>query len=118
MAHYNFERDLIVGQEGERRVATRILTRIAGSKYIDSNHNSAGDLVMEIYGKRMLVEVKTDLMSEQTGNIAIEYESRGKPSDISVSRAEVWAFIYGMDNMRLVTLQRLRNAFYEGYPRV
>lgn len=118
MANYEFWSDLAVGQEGERRLAERILKRIPGSQYLGSNHNSAGDLFMQVYGKNTLIEVKTDLMSERTGNIAVEYESRGRPSDISVSKADVWGFIYGRDKMRLVTLQRLRSAFYEGYPRV
>ena len=111
MANYEFWSDLKLGQDGERRVAERILKRIQGSKYLGSNHNSAGDLLMEVYGKPTLIEVKTDLMSSQTGNIAIEYESRGKPSDISVSKADVWAFIYCGDKMRLVTLQTLLDAY-------
>jgi hypothetical protein len=86
VAHYEFWSDLAVGQDGERRVAERILARIPGSKYLGSNHNSAGDLLMDVYGKHTLIEVKTDIMSERTGNIAIEYESRGRPSDISVSK--------------------------------
>ena len=111
MANYEFWSDLKVGQDGERRVAERILKRIPKSKYLGSNHNSAGDLLMEIYGRPVLVEVKTDLMSSQTGNIAIEYESRGKPSDICVSRAPVWVFIYCGDRMRMVKLETLVNAY-------
>jgi hypothetical protein len=30
----------------------------------------------------------------------------------------VWAFIYSGEKMRLVTLQRLRRAFYEGFRKV
>lgn len=38
------------------------------------------------------VEVKTDFMTKNTGNIAVEFESRGKPSGISVTKADHWVF--------------------------
>jgi hypothetical protein len=38
------------------------------------------------------VEVKTDFMTQKTGNIAVEFESRGKPSGIAVTKADHWAF--------------------------
>jgi hypothetical protein len=37
-------------------------------------------------------EVKTDFMTKNTGNIAVEFESRGKPSGIAVTKADHWAF--------------------------
>jgi hypothetical protein len=38
------------------------------------------------------VEVKTDFMTKNTGNIAVEFESRGKPSGIAVTKADHWVF--------------------------
>mgnify|MGYP003146903863 FL=1 len=38
------------------------------------------------------VEVKTDFLTNETGNVAVEYESRGKPSGISTTKAKYWAF--------------------------
>lgn len=40
-----------------------------------------------------LIEVKTDLIAHQTGNVYIEYESRGKKSGISTTQSEYYAFI-------------------------
>jgi len=40
-------------------------------------------------------EVKFDEMADYTGNIAIEYESRGKPSGISITKAIYWVQYYG-----------------------
>jgi len=40
------------------------------------------------------IEVKRDSWIYKSGNIAIEYESRGKPSGISKSEAEYWAIIF------------------------
>ena len=36
------------------------------------------------------IEVKTDLQAHRTGNIFIEYESRGKPSGIATSEAKYY----------------------------
>lgn len=67
--NYNsdFKYDLQVGQLGEQKLA-EILN--------DSK-----------------IEVKTDLKAHQTGNVFIEYSSRNKPSGISTSEAEYYAFI-------------------------
>jgi hypothetical protein len=45
------------------------------------------------------IEVKTerDIWSK-TGNFAIEYKSRGKPSGISVTEAKHWAQVFYKDN--------------------
>lgn len=37
-------------------------------------------------------EVKTDRLSAKTGNIYIEYESRGKPSGIATTQADYWVY--------------------------
>ncbi len=37
-------------------------------------------------------EVKTDRMSARTGNIYIEYESRGKLSGIATTQADYWVY--------------------------
>jgi hypothetical protein len=38
------------------------------------------------------VEVKTDRMAHKTGNIVIEFESRGKPSGIATTGADYWMY--------------------------
>ena len=37
-------------------------------------------------------EVKTDRLSAKTGNIYIEYKSRGKPSGIKTTQADYWVY--------------------------
>lgn len=39
------------------------------------------------------VEVKTDSKAAQTGNLAVEYFCRGRPSGIETTKAKHWAFI-------------------------
>jgi hypothetical protein len=38
------------------------------------------------------IEVKTDRLTQKTGNVYIEYESRGKPSGIRTSEADFWVY--------------------------
>ena len=64
----NFKYDLKVGQVAEKQVAELL------------------------QGKK--VEVKRDLKAKTTGNLYIEYESRGKPSGISRSEADYWCFAF------------------------
>ena len=46
----------------------------------------------DILGNK-LIEIKTDSQWKETGNLAIEFKSRGKLSGISTSEAEYYAFI-------------------------
>ncbi len=43
--------------------------------------------------KDVKVEVKTDRKWSTTGNLAVEIESRNKPSGIKVTTAQYWSFI-------------------------
>lgn len=63
----NFSHDLKVGQVGEK-------------------------LIGELFSNKK-IEVKRDKWICKSGNLAIEYESRGKPSGIAKSEADYWCFI-------------------------
>lgn len=61
------------------------------------------------------LEVKTDRMAYRTGNLFVEFECRGKPSGIAVTKASWWAFNI-LDNTKdivailLVETGRLKQA--------
>lgn len=55
------------------------------------------DLVKDLFENKK-IEVKRDLMAKRTGNIYIEYESRGKPSGISTTEADYY-FIFIKDDI-------------------
>lgn len=55
--------------------------------------------LVEIIGGNKL-EVKRDFMASKTGNIAVEYESRGEFSGILTTEAEHYAFV--LDNMTII----------------
>lgn len=37
-------------------------------------------------------EIKTDRLAHKTGNLFVEFESRGKPSGLSTTKADYWCF--------------------------
>ena len=86
------------------------------------NHNSdfKYDLKIGQVGETMLneilhdstIEVKRDSWIGRTGNIAVEYESRGKPSGIATTKATHWCFIFSKEFndevMLLIETERLK----------
>jgi hypothetical protein len=53
-----------------------------------------GERIVDSLFKDKLVEVKRDSWVSKSGNIAIEYESRGKPSGIATTEADYWIIIF------------------------
>lgn len=68
---FNFANDLQVGTVGEKLVES-----------IFKNNN-------------VKIEVKKDDWAVRSGNIAIEFESRGKASGILVTKADFWCHVIG-----------------------
>mgnify|MGYP003679761546 CR=1 FL=1 len=55
------------------------------------------------------IEVKTDFLALKTGNIYIEYESRGKKSGISTTQSEWYAFVLSNIIVILIKTKELKN---------
>ena len=87
--HNNFEKNLKNAQKAETKVA--LILRKNGFKVKSFNDDGKFDIVCETTnGTRLTFEVKEDDRCEDTGNIVIEYESRGRPSGIRTTQADVW----------------------------
>ena len=74
-------------------------------------------LVME---SRLDYELKTDRLAHKTGNVYVEYESRGKESGIIASKSNLWIFkIVDKKDKHLfsieIRLDRLRKLVYNKY---
>jgi hypothetical protein len=94
MANLDFISDLKLGNEGEESIIKYLLDN--GCKYVDSNNDNKYDIKMIKKGLETTYEIKTDVKCAplfDTGNIFIEFESRGKPSGISVTQAD-WFVTY------------------------
>ncbi len=95
MAHYNFEKDLADGLKAEEEARALIAVFFA-VPIADITANTNKDFDFKINSSQLCFEVKNDLMAFKTGNIAIEYESRGKASGITTTKAQYW--IYKFNN--------------------
>lgn len=94
MANLHFKSDLILGNEGEKTLID-FLTKNNGI-YLNSNNDNQYDIKMLIKGQERTYEIKTDVKCApafDTGNLFIEFESRGKLSGISVTKAD-WFVTY------------------------
>lgn len=65
------------------------------------------NLVYEILSNKK-IEVKTDLQANETGNIYIEYESRGKLSGITTTQADYYCFVLSNENLIFVETNKLK----------
>ncbi len=93
MAHYDFNKDLKDGQDAENEVKELLKNHFkVGDDDIESSSSKGFDI--KIISQNLTFEVKNDLMAEKTGNIAIEYECRGKPSGLAVTTADYWVYKY------------------------
>ncbi len=80
------------------------------------NNDFRYDLEIGKVGEKLLgeilegkkVEVKNDLQALDTGNVFVEYESRGKASGISVSESDWYAFVLSGSNIRIIKTEALK----------
>ena len=97
MANYDFKKDLPVAQKTEHEVSLVIIDWL--KENIDSkvtlleisNHEKY-DLKYQIGDITKTFEVKEDFMCKSTGNVAVEFHSRGKDSGIAVTKADFYVY--------------------------
>ncbi len=89
--HYNFKKDLADGKAAEEEVKQLLIARLNLAES-DIEHSSSKGYDLKIIPKNWTFEVKNDLMAHQTGNVAIEYESRGKPTALAATTADFWVY--------------------------
>lgn len=58
------------------------------------------------------MEIKQDFMFEKTGNVAIEFKSRGKLSGVASSTANFWCYIL-KDKLYVSSLTKVREKLDE-----
>ena len=75
---------------------------------MEYNNDFRHDLKVGHKGERYLaavlegatIEVKADSFIARTKNVAIEFESRGKPSGIATTEADYWCIIFDGDEVK------------------
>jgi len=104
-----FESDLANAQTAEEKVANHIIS-IKGYTRVDVPVACKGyDLEFERQDRtNARIEVKQDLMYDRTGNIAVEFCSRGKLSGLSTTTADFWIYVLG-DEYWCIDTESLKN---------
>lgn len=90
---YNFKNDIKTGEQGEEFIKYYLISK--GFKFIKKNYDNKYDLLMSYNDKQYSYEVKTDVLISKirdTGNLVVEFESRNKPSGISVCEAQFYVY--------------------------
>jgi len=85
-----FQHDLIIGKRIENEVC-EIIKRKYPQAYVIDGYYKGGDIY--IPEKNILVEVKYDEMSHQTGNYCIEIEYNSEPSALTTTLAQWWVIV-------------------------
>jgi len=86
-----FEKNSITARETEKEIADMLLSHY-GWKTIHFNDDNKYDLLVIKNKKKVKIEIKEDFTCERTGNVGLEFHSRGKPSGISTSEAHAYLF--------------------------
>jgi serine protease inhibitor len=94
MGNYDFKKDYQIAAKTEQKVADLILKANKGKiKKIVHNDDNRYDLqIFMTNGTTVTVEIKEDFSCQKTGNVGLEYESRGRASGISVSEADLYMY--------------------------
>ena len=98
MGKYNFKADLKIAQKTELRVA-ELMEQEYNCEILEFNDDNKYDLLLtDEYGEPHTIEIKEDFMCKYTGNVSLEYESRGKLSGISISKADEYIYVIHTEN--------------------
>ena len=90
MGNYNFNKDIVIGEKGEKVLIEDLVSM--GAIYDSDNKTNTHDVIVTFKGKPISYECKTD-MFDDTGNMFIETSCRGKKSGIMVTKAD-WFVTY------------------------
>ena len=92
MTNYNFVQDFPIAKDTELEIV-KLLCEKYGMKFVSGSAYSDWDFVLsDSDGVITTWEVKEDFTHKRTGNVGVEYKCRGKPSGISISKADYYVF--------------------------
>jgi hypothetical protein len=109
---YNFKKDLKTGKKGEDKIVEFLEDK--GFKFKNRNNDKTYDLLMEWRGREIKYEIKTDVYPKDTGNMVIEFESRGKESGIQVCKSDYFVYYYAhQDEIWIIKTKDLKKLIKE-----
>ena len=99
----DFSTDLEFAKQAEKYTKIELKKKYPNTKRITGYHKEYDIIVPEV---DKTIEVKSDRRTKETGNLFIEYESRGKPSGISTTKADVWFYYIEPTDFKQVIMIR------------
>ena len=111
-AHYSFRQDFPIAQATEKMIGALLESKYV-CKVLRYNDDNQYDLLVEVKkGYVIAIEVKEDSMCQKTGNVGLEFECRGKPSGIAVSKADWYIYVVHAPDFKtkifLISTNRLK----------
>ena len=98
MGEYSFKKDLPTAKQTEIEIAVFLKDKYK-VEVLNFNDTSDYDLLIKKKdGALVTFEIKEDFMCGTTGNTVVEFECRGKPSGIAVTKAS--HYIYKMHTIK------------------
>ena len=107
-SNYNFDADLPLGEQAQAQAIELVRRRFAGLADIRPCRTKEYDFGGTLDGREIKFEVKWDRRAGETGNVAIEFESRGRPSGLSVSAADYYIYKIGEQGFYLFETAALK----------
>ena len=117
----DFEKDLVDGHKGEEAVRHFVET-VMQKQFIKFNDNERYDILFQNdYEEPVTFEVKTDYWEKDwdkggSGNMAIEYKCRGRPSGIRKTMATHFAYYFpniSDKHLWVIEVKNLKNLLKE-----
>lgn len=107
---YDFKKDISKGLEAEEYISKLILERDNTVLKILPNENSKYDrMIIFKDGTFCTIEVKNDILSAKTNNVAVEISCRGEESGVFSSEADYFVyFIREKDETKIYIIRRLK----------
>jgi len=116
MVYNNFKKDLEMGEKAQNEAIEKIKKEFQGIEILESKAIiKEFDIKGKHKNREITFEIKWDIMSEETENVAIEYECRGKISGIDVTEADYWIYKIKNDFYLIETIkikQAIQNKIY------
>ncbi len=95
-SNHFFKEKLSIGEKYEKLLAQKHIKY----NHIEFSKKGEWDIKYTNGNKTEYIEVKADLSAKDTGNLYIEYASYGKPSGLSISKANYWFIFEVIDDKK------------------
>lgn len=109
--------DFKIGDKGEKQVSDE-LAELGYSVVLNDDESKRYDYDIKITNIDKTAEVKNDVFSAQSGNIALEYFNSkiNKPSGVTVTKADFWCHII-KGKVYVATVQKLKEFIAQHKPK-